>query len=119
MREIIVLEVNVADGGNISINFVFWFPVLVNARVPIPNIVTAVNAVLAGGQAVTTTEFQDLQSGAVVEEYYTRSFPNNYTTAQIKSELQAAWTTRKSYRDTLPNKISNYGLSWDGTVWSS
>lgn len=117
MREIIVLETNPADGGYITVNTLFWFAVPAAQQVPNPGYASAFKTIGTAGP--TAQETSDLQSGAMVEEWFQFRFPNTYTAAQIKAELQAAYATRQSFRATLPNKIQWYGVSWDGAAWSA
>lgn len=119
MREIIVLDVNPADGGYIAVNCVFWFQVPAGSIVPLPSFQSVVNSNIAGVQQVQPAELQGLMAGTIVEEQYQFRYPNTFSVAQIKAELQTAWATRNTYRGTLPSRVANYGLSWDGTTWSS
>jgi hypothetical protein len=118
-RQIIVLDTNIADGGYITCKVVFWIPVAVSRRIPKLTFQSAIDNTLAGSQQVTASESDDLKSGAVLEEIGLYRFPNSYTTAQIKTELQAAYTSRAAYVASLPNPIAFYGVSWDGAAWSS
>lgn len=119
-REIILLEVNPADGGQIRVNCVFWFAITnVLAQAVKSNVVSAVNAAQAGASAPSGAELSALQSGAVLEEWKSFVFPNSYTSAQIKAELQSHYTARQSYIASLPAVEQWYGVSWDGAAWTA
>lgn len=118
-RQIIVLDTNPADGGNITVKVVFWYQIPQGRQIPKPSFQSAVDNSLAGAGAVNATEIAALQNGAMLEEVFLRTFPNTYTSAQIKAELQSFWATRNTYVQGLPNPIAFYGVSFDGTAWSA
>lgn len=120
MREIILLEVNPADGGQIRVNAVFWFAITdPAAQIKQSSFASAVNANQAGAAAPTQAELGALQSGAVREEWKSFVFPNTYTAAQIKADLQSHYASRQSYLASLPAVEQWYGVSWDGTNWTA
>jgi hypothetical protein len=115
-KQIIILETNPADGGQISLRTVLWFPVPAGQEVPIANFASAYKA-SATKPGPTAQETTDLQEGKVVEEVKTFSFPRSFTPAQLRASLQAAYADRLAYRATLPNVGAYYGVYFDGAAW--
>jgi hypothetical protein len=110
-KQIIVLEVSAPQGGQLGVNYLFWFPVTVGQESPRPAV--------SGWAGASTAENSDLQAGRVIEEFYSDNFPNTFTSAQIKAALVAQYNARKAYLLTLPARGAFYGLNFDGTVWSA
>jgi hypothetical protein len=109
-RQIIILETNPADGGQISVNCVFWFPVPAGQEIVKPNFVSAF-------KTPTTTEQTALQNGTVIEELHIYEFPTGTSAASVKANLVAFYNARVSYRASLPNVGQFYGTAYDGTAW--
>lgn len=118
-RQIIVLEVNQGTAGYKAIKVVFWFAIAAAKQYPKPTFQSSVDAVLAGGGAVSQGELAQLQSGALLEEVQVLNFASTYTALEIKAELQRLYTDRAAAVAVLPNPISFYGVSFDGLVWSA
>jgi hypothetical protein len=116
-KQIIILETNPADGGEVSVNVAFWFPVPAGQEVPLSGFVSAFKAT-ATKPGPTAQETTDLQDGKVVEEVHTKRYPRSFTPAQIRGALVAAYTDRKTYRDAQPNIGQFYGTFYDGTAWA-
>lgn len=109
-RQIIILETNPADGGQISVNCVFWFPVTAGQEIPKAGFVSAF-------KTPTSQEATDLQAGKILEEYHNYVFPSGTSAASVKSSLVAYYSARGTYRATLPNQGQFYGTAYDGTAW--
>lgn len=65
----------------------------------------------------TTTDNQNLQSGAMVEQVVTQRVPPGSTIAQIEGFLQTAWTNFQAQINAA-NPWIHYGSTWDGTTWT-
>jgi hypothetical protein len=113
-KQVIVLESNPADGGFINIRAAMWYPVTAGQEVPIPTLTKSAWA------AASAQEVSDLQAGRVIEEVNAYKFPNSYSTATIKTELQSIYNARKAYLATVPFQGQYYGVFWDSvTGWSA
>lgn len=113
-KQVIILETNPADGGQNTIRAVFWFAVPVARRVPLP-----ATTMSAWSGADANTELIPIRDGSVLEEVKQLSFPQSFTTAQIKGALQASYTDRQTYLATLPPRLQYNGVFWDGATWSA
>jgi hypothetical protein len=112
-KQIITLETNTADGGQISVRVAMWFPVTAGKELPRPDMLKSAWSGASAG------EMTALQTGTVVEETRTFNFPNSYTVTQIKAALVAAYATRATYLATLPFQGQYYGIFYDGATWSA
>jgi hypothetical protein len=115
-RQIIVLETNPADGGQIAVRAAFWFPVTAGQEVPKPGFVSAITK---DPFKPTAQEATDLQDGKVFEEVKSFSFPDNTLAATIKSSLVSFYQRRAAYLATMPFQGKFYGVSYDGAAWSA
>lgn len=114
-RQIIALETNPASGGQISVRCAFWFPVPAGQEAPKSGFVSAVK----GAAVPTQAESDALMAGSVVEEVAIFSFPDNMTTATIKSTLVSLYQRRAVYLASMPWQGKYYGVSYDGAAWSA
>jgi hypothetical protein len=112
-KQIIALETNPSDGGYISLTIAMWFPVPAGREVTVPSLTKS------AWTGASAAEIQALQLGTVKEEVNTFRFPSSYSAAQIKAELQASYTARLAYLNSLPFQGQYYGVFFDGTVWSA
>ncbi len=117
MRQIIALETNPNTGGTNNVRAVLWFPIsLASARVPKAGFTSAAAGVPGG---LTQTELDALADGSVLEEVVSIPYATTTTTAAIKADLIKRWTDRKDYIATVAPTRQFYGVSYDGTTWSS
>lgn len=118
-RQITVLETVKASDGVTTVRGVFWFPIAtVAARVPRPQFVSALISVPAPNN-VTAAEQATLESGATREEVFSITIAASTTLAQAKADLQRRYTDRASAVALEPATRAMYGLTFDGTNWSS
>lgn len=111
-KQIIVQSVSPQVGGETMVNVVFWFPVASGKEYPRPN----AGSVYPGAQAAEITA---IQAGSVIEESRSYIIPSNYTKAQAEAFLLAAFNSRQTYLGTRPAVGEFYGVSYDGSAWSS
>jgi len=107
----IIVLAHAADDPN-GFNVAFW------ADVPAARQTFYANpqAKSAWAQA-TTTDNQNLQSGAVVELVTEAHYVPGTPLAQIETELQGRWQTYQN-NITNNNPWQRYGSTWDGTTWT-
>lgn len=118
-RQIIVLDISQANGGQKAVRVAFWFPIAQAKAYPKPTFQSAVDPTLAQAGQPSAQEISDLRAGLVLEEVGVYIFASSYTTAQIKADLQQLYTDRLAAVTAQPNPISFYGVSFDGAVWSA
>lgn len=118
-RQITVLETVKASDGVTSVRGVFWYPIAnVNARVPRPQFVSAIISV-TGSTAITAPEQAQLETGEVREEVFSITLAASTNVSQAKLELQRRFTDRAAAVALEPATRALYGLTFDGTNWSS
>lgn len=104
-----------SSGVNIYVNYVFRF------QVPVSDQSFYVNPQATSFYKLATdgtTELLEVRSGQVLEEVNHFLVPTGWTTAQVKTELIQEYSSRAVQLSTLPNPFRNYGISWDGSIWS-
>jgi hypothetical protein len=118
-RQITVLETVKASDGVTNVRCVFWYNITsVNARVPKPQFVSALLDVSSPNN-VTPAEQTLLESGQTREELVNITLAASTNVAQAKLELQRRYTDRAAAVAAEPATRALYGLTFDGTVWSS
>jgi hypothetical protein len=118
-RQITVLETKPGGDGQTVINGVFWYTISnVLARVPRPQFVSALLSV-TGPTAITVAEQAQLESGEVKEEVFSITIAASTTLAQAKADLQRRYTDKAAKVAVEPATRQFYGLTFDGTSWSS
>ena len=118
-RQITVLETRKAGDGRTAINGVFWFAIPnANARIPRPQYVSALLDV-PSPQNVTAAEQAQLESGAVREETFAVDLAASTTLPQAKADLQRRFADRALAVAAEPATRQFYGMTFDGTAWSS
>lgn len=118
-RQIIVLDIQQGPPGQKNVKAIFWFPIAQAKAYPKPTFQSALDPTLAGGNAVTGPELASLQAGTILEQVQIFTYPSSYTATQVKADLQQAYNDGLAVINSLPNPISFYGVSFDGTVWSA
>lgn len=112
-KEIIILDTNPSDGGQISVRCAFWFPVTAGKEWPLGS------GVGSAWQGISGAELLQIQNGQVVEEVKNYTFPSTKTVPSIKADLVNYWNSRNAYLATQPAKGQFYGVFYDSSnTWS-
>lgn len=112
MKQVIILDTNVLDGGLIAVRVAFWVPVPAGQEVPDSRLSTS------NWRGASGDEIKALQDGTIIEEVRSFMFGRSLDTGTVEKLIQVAYQDRISYLTSIPPRSKFYGAYLDGDSWT-
>lgn len=113
MKQVIILDTNVLDGGLIAVRVAFWVPVPAGQEVSDSRLSTS------AWRGASGDEIKALQDGTIIEEVRSFMFGRSLDTGTVQKLIQVAYDDRVAYLASIPPRGKFYGAVLDNGVWTA